>query len=134
MYEAYQNRSFRVLGFPSDTFHQEPGTPQQIAQFITKFNVTFDMFNRSDVKPLPVIDGFNPLFAWLCQIFPSLCPVQWNFSLKVVFDNYGRPLRGYGPTDGGTYVMYKNITIFVKQMLDARDQQLAEMKMAMTQL
>jgi len=55
-------------------------------------------------------------------------------SLKVVFDNYGRPLRGYGPTDGGTYVMYKNITIFVKQMLDARDQQLAEMKMAMTQL
>jgi len=87
------------------------------------------MFNRSDVNPTPVIDGLNPLYAWLCKVFPSLCPVAWNFSLKVVFDNYGRPLRGYGSTDGGKYVMYQNITAFVKEMLDARDKQMAEMKL-----
>jgi len=134
MFEAYQNRSFRVLGFPSDSFLQEPGSPEQIAQFITRFNVTFDMFNRSDVNPQPVIDGLNPLYAWLCKIFPSLCPVAWNFSLKVVFDNYGRPLRGYGSTDSGKYIMYQNITAFVKEMLDARDKQLAEMQLQMARL
>jgi len=84
------------------------------------------MFNRSDVNPTPVCDGLNPLYAWLCKVFPSLCPVAWNFSLKVVFDNFGRPLRGYGSTDGN-HIMYKNITAFVKEMLDARDKQLAEM-------
>jgi len=125
MYEAYQNRSFHLLGFPSNSFLQEPGNPQQIRQFITRFNVTFDMFNRSDVNPTPKIDGLNPLYEWMCRVFPSLCPVAWNFSLKVVFDNYGRPLRGWGSTDTPNYIMYKNITAFVKQMLDARDKQMA---------
>jgi glutathione peroxidase len=48
----YDGKGFVILGFPSDDFGgQEPGTPQQIATFCsTKYNVTFPLFEKVDVK------------------------------------------------------------------------------------
>ena len=46
-------KGFAVLGFPSNDFgEQEPGTPQEIAQFCKlTYDVTFPMFSKVVTKP-----------------------------------------------------------------------------------
>jgi glutathione peroxidase len=52
LYQDYQAKGFVILGFPSNDFgNQEPGTAQEISAFCTtKYNVTFPMFEKVDVK------------------------------------------------------------------------------------
>lgn len=52
----------RILAFPSNQFgNQEPGSETQIKEYVTKFNVAFDMFSKIDVNG----EGEHPLFTYL---------------------------------------------------------------------
>jgi glutathione peroxidase len=81
LYEKYKDRGLVVLGFPSNNFmRQEPGTNEEIAQFCsTRFNVTFPMFGKIDVKG----GGIHPLYAWLTA-HPNGDKVSWNFNKFLV--------------------------------------------------
>lgn len=52
LYADYKDRGLMVLGFPCNQFGgQEPGSAAQIQAFCsTKFNVSFPMFEKLDVK------------------------------------------------------------------------------------
>jgi glutathione peroxidase len=73
-------KGFAVLGFPSNDFgQQEPGTPQEIAQFCKlTYDVTFPMFAKVVTKPGP---EQSPVYKLLGA---SGHLPAWNFSKYVV--------------------------------------------------
>ncbi len=77
----YAERGLRVLGFPCNDFMgQEPGTIEQIQQFCsTKYDVTFDIFNKIRVKG----KDKAPLYSKLTQVEPA-GDISWNFEKFVV--------------------------------------------------
>jgi glutathione peroxidase len=95
LYEAFSDRGFVVLGFPSNQFmHQEPGTAEQIAEFCSlNYGVTFPLFAKLDVKG----GKQHPLFDIL-----SAAPddsgkagnVKWNFE-KFLVGKDGRVVRRF---------------------------------------
>ena len=80
-----KGKPFNVLGFPSNDFgQQEPGSPEEIAQFCKlTYDVTFPMFEKVVTKREP---GQSPIYAFLGQ---SGHLPAWNFS-KYVIDKQGR--------------------------------------------
>lgn len=97
LHQEYAPRGFAVLGFPANEFGaQEPGTNQQIKDFcMTRFNVTFDMFAKVNVKG----SGIDPLFAFLTS--PETTPkfsgeIKWNFN-KFLIGKHGEVLARFEP-------------------------------------
>ena len=85
----YAGKGFTLLAFPSNDFGgQEPGTPQEIATFCsTKYNVTFPLFEKVDVK------GPNkvPVYQFLTTGFPE---PTWNFC-KYLVGKDGQVIKEY---------------------------------------
>lgn len=77
LYRAYKDQGFKVLGFPANNFgKQEPGSNEEIKEFCsTKFDVTFDMFEKISVKG----DDRHPLFAYLTDESELPGEIKWNF-------------------------------------------------------
>jgi glutathione peroxidase len=75
---------FNVLGFPSNDFgEQEPGSPEEIAQFCKlTYDVTFPMFEKVVTMRGP---GQSPIYAFLGA---SGHLPAWNFS-KYIVDKQG---------------------------------------------
>jgi glutathione peroxidase len=97
LYRKYKDKGLVVLGFPSNQFgHQEPGTDQQIRQFCSeKYNVTFPMFSKIDVKGKDA----HPLYRYLTSRKKGLLgrsAIAWNFTKFLVTGN-GEVIRRYGP-------------------------------------
>lgn len=92
LYQKYKDRGFVVLGFPANNFMgQEPGTNEEIAQFCsTRFNVTFPMFGKIDVKG----NNQHPLYAWLTA-HPNGGKVSWNFN-KFLIGRDGQLIEHFG--------------------------------------
>jgi glutathione peroxidase len=86
-------KGFAVLGFPSNDFgEQEPGTPQEIAQFCKlTYDVTFPMFSKVVTRPGP---EQSPVYSFLGT--QGHLPA-WNFS-KYVIGKDGRILAFF-PSD-----------------------------------
>ncbi len=95
IYQKYRDRGFVILGFPSNDFgQQEPGTDAQIRAFCnSKYNVTFDMFSKIDVK------GANqaPLYKYLTTGCESHHEISWNFN-KFLVDRSGNVVN-YFPSN-----------------------------------
>jgi glutathione peroxidase len=80
LHRTYGSRGLVVMGVPCNQFGaQEPGTAAEIEQFCTtKYDVTFDMFEKVDVNGPQA----HPLFAQLTAA--SGGPVKWNFTKFLV--------------------------------------------------
>jgi len=80
-----------VLGFPCNQFGaQEPGTPEEIRQFCTtKFNVTFPLFEKVEVKG----DGKHPVYQYLTAAHDE---PDWNFA-KFLVGKDGKVIKRYAP-------------------------------------
>jgi glutathione peroxidase len=88
LYSKYGGRGFMVLGFPCNQFgHQEPGTPEQIAQFCQKnYGVTFDMFDKVEVNGRNQCDLYRHLTSPEAHAkYPG--PIQWNFEKFLIARN-----------------------------------------------
>lgn len=95
MYEKYQDKGLVILGFPCNQFGgQEPGTSEQILEFCTsKFNVSFPMFEKIDVKG----DDAAPIYKYLSskEIGPKEAgDVSWNFE-KFLIDREGNLVKRF---------------------------------------
>jgi glutathione peroxidase len=79
LYEAYKDKGFVLLGFPSNDFGgQEPGDGKQIRAFCSsKFHVTFPMFEKVKTKG----DGRSPVYAFLAAKDGE---PKWNFHKYLV--------------------------------------------------
>ena len=81
---TYGARGLAVLGFPSDSFQQEPGSREDIEAFCsTTYGVTFPMFDKVAVNG----PARHPLFAALTEVPDSAGEagdVRWNFEKFLV--------------------------------------------------
>jgi glutathione peroxidase len=88
-------KGLSILGFPANNFGgQEPGTNQEIKEFCsTKFNVTFDMFEKISVKG----SDKHPLYAFLTSGGGNgdlSGEVGWNFE-KFLVDKEGKVVKRF---------------------------------------
>jgi len=99
LYEKYgQEKGLRILAFPSNDFAgQEPGTPEEILEFVKQYNVTFDMMEKVHVNG----DEAHPLYKWLKNQSNGkgfiVNDVKWNFS-KFLLDKEGHVVDRFAPT------------------------------------
>lgn len=99
LYAKYgESKGLRILAFPSNQFAgQEPGTSEEIAKFVSKYGVTFDMYEKVEVNG----EGAHPLYKWLKSqkggegVISD--DVKWNFS-KFVVDKEGKVVARFAPT------------------------------------
>ena len=87
IYQKYKDKGFVILGFPSNDFgQQEPGTDPQIKKFCeTKYNVTFDLFSKIEVKG----NDQAPLYKYLTTECEVPHDITWNFN-KFLVDRTGK--------------------------------------------
>lgn len=92
LYLSRKDRGFAVLGFPSNDFmQQEPGTPAEIRKFCTtKYDVTFPLFAKSDVKG----DAKSEIYRFLTA--GGLEEPSWNFT-KYLVGRDGKVIARFGP-------------------------------------
>ena len=96
LYDAYRDRGFEVLGFPSNQFgKQEPGDAEEIRQFCSvNYGVTFDMFDKIKVNG----PDTHPLYRYLKSSVPGFMgtkAIEWNFT-KFLVDREGHVRERYG--------------------------------------
>jgi glutathione peroxidase len=94
LHRELEGKGFAVLGFPSNDFgEQEPGTPQEIAEFCKlTYDVTFPMF----AKVVTISNREqSPIYAFLGSSSGHL--PAWNFS-KYLIGKDGKVIAFY-PSD-----------------------------------
>ena len=91
MYEKHKDKGLEILAFPCNQFgEQESGTNDEIKTFCdTKYNVTFKLFDKVDVKG----ENASPLFKFLTD--QSTKEIQWNFT-KFLINKNGEFVKGFG--------------------------------------
>lgn len=96
LYATYKDRGLEVLAFPSNDFGgQEPGTPEQIREFVDgKFDVEFEMFDKVVIKG----EDKAPLYRTLTEETGEGIKgeVKWNFT-KFLVDPQGRVVARFEP-------------------------------------
>ncbi|WP_114854489.1 glutathione peroxidase [Brachybacterium sp. YJGR34] len=95
LHDRYRDQGFTVLGFPSDQFHQDPGTDEDTRRTCaTLHDVSFPLFSKVDVNG----PGAHPLWAWLATRKAGVMGgrIAWNFT-KFLIDGEGQVLRRYAP-------------------------------------
>jgi glutathione peroxidase len=94
VYAKYKDRGLEVLAFPSNDFGgQEPGTPEQIREFVDKnYSVEFEMFDKVVIKG----EDKAPLYKALTEETPDGIKgeVKWNFT-KFLVDPQGRVVQRF---------------------------------------
>ncbi len=97
IYRALQEKGFEILGFPCGQFHdQEFKDNQAILEFcVTKFDVTFKMFEKIDVNG----ENEHPLYTFLKAEQKGRwgTKIKWNFT-KFLIDRDGNVIKRYAPT------------------------------------
>jgi len=98
LYEKYKDQDFVILGFPCNQFGaQEPGTNEQIKEFVKQYNVTFPLFDKVEVNG----DGADPLWKYLTMSITEtilMIPynrILWNFA-KFLVDRNGVCVKRFG--------------------------------------
>ena len=87
----------RILAFPCNQFgYQEPGTSEDIKNFVAKYGVEFDMFEKINVNG----NDAHPLFNYLKekQAGTMFNFIKWNFT-KFVINKDGQPVARFSPGD-----------------------------------
>lgn len=95
LHDRFSAHGFTVLGFPSDQFHQEPGSDEEIQEVCTSsYEVTFPLFSKIDVNG----PSAHPLWQWMCAQKAGVIGgrIAWNFT-KFLIDGEGKVLRRYAP-------------------------------------
>lgn len=97
----HKSEGFEVLGFPSNSFRQEPLAGEKISNFCKlNYGVDFTIFRKSDVKGKTK----HPVFAFLTDHSKNKKEVSWNFEKFLVGRDgqvVGRYASSVSPDDSG---------------------------------
>ena len=89
LYEKYHKRGLEILAFPCNQFgEQEPGSNEEIQNFVKNFGVSFPVFSKI------LVNGPNshPLYKFLKNYTDSM-ELGWNFVKFLVVDGF--PAKRY---------------------------------------
>jgi glutathione peroxidase len=88
LYQQYKEKGFVIIGFPSNSFHQERADAAETAKVCyANYGVTFPMLAASPVKGKDA----NPVFKHLGA---ELGEPKWNFN-KYLIDRSGKPVQHF---------------------------------------
>lgn len=95
LYDDNKDKGLVILAFPCNNFGgQEPGTIEEIQEFCsTKFNVTFPIMDKIDVKGKDQHSLYTALTGKE-GAFPG--DTKWNFG-KILIGKDGKPLARFEP-------------------------------------
>lgn len=97
LYNEYADtKGLRILAFPCNQFAgQEPGSNDEICQFVKSKNVNFDMFEKINVNG----NDAHPLWKYLKHKQGGTLGdfIKWNFT-KFIIDKSGQPVERHGPS------------------------------------
>lgn len=98
LYEKYgESKGLRILAFPSNDFHQEFDNAVDIKEFVKKFNVGFDVFEKIHVNG----DNSHPIYKWLKHQEHGegflIDAIKWNYT-KFLIDRSGHVVDRLSPT------------------------------------
>ncbi|XP_023024475.2 uncharacterized protein [Leptinotarsa decemlineata] len=97
LYDKYsESKGLRILAFPCNQFAgQEPGSNEEICQFMQKTNVNFDTFEKINVNG----NDAHPLWKYLKHVQGGTLGnfIKWNFT-KFIIDKNGVPVERHGPS------------------------------------
>nr|CAI5832885.1 unnamed protein product [Callosobruchus analis] len=97
LYDQYaDSKGLRILAFPCNQFaNEEPGTSEEICQFVQTKNVKFDMFEKVNVNG----SDAHPLWKYLKHKQGGTLGdfIKWNFT-KFIIDKDGQPVERHGPS------------------------------------
>ena len=101
LYGTYKDRGLEVLAFPSNDFGgQEPGTPEQIREFVdSKYSVEFEMFDKVVIKGPDKAPLYKTLTEQTAEGIRG--EVEWNFT-KFLVDPQGRVVQRFDSSVGPT--------------------------------
>ncbi|GAB9471835.1 hypothetical protein Gpo141_00009034 [Globisporangium polare] len=95
--EKYRDQGLEILAFPCNQFsNQEPGTHEEIMEFVKQYKCTFPFFEKHDVNGASARPVFTYLKAKLPGSFGNF--VKWNFT-KFLVDRNGQPYKRFAPKD-----------------------------------
>lgn len=88
LYEAYRNKDFVVIAFPSNDFaNREPGNNQEIKEICeSEYHITFTLMEKIHVKG----DSIHPVYQWLTSKEENGIldkKVLWNFQKFLITKN-----------------------------------------------
>ena len=91
VHQEYQGRGFEVLGFPSNSFYQEPLGNKKIKNFCeSKYGVNFTVFEK-----MPVVgQKKSPVYRFLVGSAVPKKEVSWNFE-KFLLNRDGLIVKRY---------------------------------------
>jgi glutathione peroxidase-family protein len=96
LHQKFYDKGLRILAFPCNQFGgQEPGSSPQIAAFLEKKSVEFNVFFKIDVNGKDA----HPLFLFLQTRLPGSITndIKWNFT-KFLINRQGIPVDRFAPT------------------------------------
>ena len=86
IWESYQDKGLVVIGVPSNSFNQEPGSNDEIKNFCeAKFGISFQMTQKVEVKG----ENAHPFYKWANENFGNNAIPKWNFH-KIVIGKNGK--------------------------------------------
>ena len=86
IWEKYQNDGLVVIGVPSNSFNQEPGTNKEVKNFCeAKFGISFPMTQKVEVKG----ENAHPFFKWANENYGNKAIPKWNFH-KIIVSRDGK--------------------------------------------
>jgi len=122
IYEKFHDKGFEILDFPCNQFgEQAPGDISEIQEFCTKFNISFQQFDKIEVNG----ENEHPLFAYLKSQktfegfgndnktmsnfmnnmlkkqhpdYMETSDIKWNFT-KFLVDKEGNVIQRFEPTN-----------------------------------
>jgi glutathione peroxidase len=112
IFSKYSSQGFVVLAVPSNTFHQEPFTNEEVVQYAQNNSYTFPFLSKTNVnggcslteKTMDIQCGSEsseccPENAKLYDYLKSKLPgaIMWNYA-KFLVGKDGTPIRRYSPT------------------------------------
>jgi len=94
LHEKYHSQGLEIFAFPCNQFGaQEPGTPEEIREFVDKFNVKFHMMEKIKVNG----PSSHPLFQYLKkENGGAITTIAWNFT-KFLVGPDGKAEGRWGP-------------------------------------
>ena len=91
LHQKYKDKGLVVLGFPSDTFHQEPESNDTVENVCKlNFGVTFQLSEKIKVNG----ENEHPVYTYLKSHLKG--KIKWNFT-KFLISSGGEPLKRYSP-------------------------------------
>ena len=86
LWEKYEKVGLIVIGVPSNSFNQEPGSNQEVKNFCeAKFGISFPMTQKVEVRG----KNAHPFFRWANENYGKKAIPKWNFH-KIIIGKDGK--------------------------------------------